>query len=82
MNWKTLVEAEYQKAYILPEGWDSKEKVAEQLGCSDDSVRRALAPALKSGTVESQVFAVWDDITKKVIRVTAYRRVAPKAGKK
>jgi hypothetical protein len=77
MNWKTFVEVQNEKAYILPEGWDSKERIAEQLGCADDSVRRCLAPAIKAGTIESGVFPVWDSVTKRIMRVTAYRR-APK----
>ena len=78
MNWKNLVEAEYEKAYVLPEGWDSKEKIAEQLGCADDSVRRCLAPALKNGSIETAVFPVWDPVTKRIVRVTAYRKLPAK----
>lgn len=74
-NWKTLVEANNAKTYVLPEGWDTKEKVAEQLECSEDRVRLLLAPALKNGTVEAGTFPLWDDVTKRVVRVTAYRRI-------
>jgi hypothetical protein len=74
MNWKSLVEAQNRKTYVLPQGWDSRDKIAEQLECSPDNVRVLLAPAIRAKTVEVQQFPVWDDITKKVLRVTAYRR--------
>jgi hypothetical protein len=74
MNWKTLVEAQNAKSYVLPAGWDSREKIAEQLECSTDRVRVFLAPAIKSGVIETGVYPVWDNVTKRVIRVTAYRR--------
>jgi hypothetical protein len=75
MNWKSFVEADNARTYVLPPGWDSREKIAEQLGCADDSVRRCLAPAIKAGTVECDVFPVWDSVTKRLTRVTAYRKV-------
>lgn len=74
MNWKQLVEAQNKKTYVLPAGWDSRDKIAEQLECSVDNVRILLGPAIRNKTVEVQQFPIWDDITKKVIRVTAYRR--------
>ena len=74
MNWKSLVEAQNKKTYVLPQGWDSRDKVAEQLECSVDNVRVLLGPAIRNKTVEVQQFPVWDDVTKKVIRITAYRR--------
>jgi hypothetical protein len=75
MNWKTFVEADNARTYVLPAGWDSREEIADQIGCAEDSVRQRLAPAIKSGAVESNVFPVWDDVTKRIIRVTAYRKV-------
>ena len=74
MNWKQLVEAQNKKTYVLPAGWDSRDKVAEQLECSVDNVRVLLGPAIRNKTVEVQQFPIWDDITKKVVRITAYRR--------
>ena len=74
MNWKSLVEAQNRKTYVLPQGWDSRDKIAEQLECSVDNVRVLLAPAIRAKSVEVQQFPVWDDITKKVLRVTAYRK--------
>jgi hypothetical protein len=72
-NWKTLVEKENSKTFVLPEGWDSRDTVAEQLECSPEKVNDHLRPAIKAGKVETSVFPVWDSTLKRVIRVTAYR---------
>ncbi len=82
MNWKSYVEKTQAKTYVLPDGWDSRAKVAEDLDCSEDNVRRLLAPAIKSGEVEMQIFPVWDEITKRIMRTTAYRRNGPPPAKK
>lgn len=74
MDWKGLLEQENAKIYVLPKGWDAKDTIVEQLSISDDSVRRTMAPLIKAGTVESGVFPVWDQITKRINRVVAYRR--------
>lgn len=74
MNWKTYVENTQAKTYVLPEGWDARETIAEQLNCSVDNVRKLLAPAVKSGAVEVKQIPLWDKITKKVRSVTCYRR--------
>lgn len=78
MNWKQFVEATQAKTYVLPAGWDSRDKIAEQLGCGVDHVSRLLAPAIKSRSVETNVFPVWDNVTKRVMRVTAYRKIPDK----
>lgn len=72
-DWKALVEATNARTYILPEGWDTKATLAEVLGCSEDRVRIQMAPAVKDRSVETKVFPVWDDIAKRVVRITAYR---------
>jgi hypothetical protein len=74
VNWNALVEAQNRKTYVLPLGWDSRDAIAEQLECSPDRVRVLLGPALRAKTVETSVFPVWDEVTKKVIRITAYRK--------
>jgi hypothetical protein len=82
-NWKSLVEKQNAKSFVLPPGWDSRDDIAEQLECSVDRVRLLLAPGLKTGVIESGIFPVWDGTTKRVNRVTAYRRIDPvAAGKK
>ena len=76
MNFKRIVENSNAKLYVLPEGWTPRDKVAEQLECSPDRVGQHLAPAIKEGTIETKIFPVWDKLTKRVIRVTAYRETS------
>lgn len=73
MNWKNYVEKKNAKTYVLPEGWDSRDKIAEQLECSPDKVDDHLRPALKSGEVIKQSFKVWDEGQKRLLFVVAYR---------
>lgn len=73
MNWKNHVEKISARNFVLPAGWDSREKVADQLECSPERVRVVLAPAIKAGEIEQAVFPVWDPIVKRVVRTTAYR---------
>ena len=82
MNWKTHVEQQSAKTFVLPAGWDSREKIAEQLECSPDRVRLLLAHGIKNGEIETNVFPVWDKITKRVNRVTAFRSNPKKAAVK
>ena len=73
MNWKNYVEKMNAAKYVLPDGWDSKETVAEQLGCSPDRVNEHLKPGIQSKEVEARAFPVWDSVTKRILRVTAYK---------
>lgn len=72
MNWKTLVEKENARTFVLPKGWDSRDTIAAQLDCSPERVRDHLRPALKSGKVKEQQFKVWDPNLKRNVMVTAY----------
>lgn len=74
-NWKSFVESTQAKAYTLPEGWDTRETIADQLGCSCDNVRKLMAPAIKSGAVEFKQLPIWDKTLKRVRSVAAYRKV-------
>ena len=78
-KWLGIVSQTNAKLYVLPEGWDSRDKVAGQLDCSPERVSEQLRPAIKAGSVESKVFPVWDNLTKRVLRVTAYRQIKPSA---
>ncbi len=74
-NWKSFTETLQSKTYKKPDGWDTREAIAEQLGCSVDNVRKLLAPAIKSGAVEFKQLPIWDAVTKKVKSVACYRKV-------
>lgn len=85
-NWKSAVEKSLAEAHVLPDGWDSREEIAEQLGCSDERVRLVMAPLIKDRKAEVKVFTVWDRELKRLSKVTAYREIkaapATQAGKK
>lgn len=76
MNWKSYTEKLNAQTFILPSGWDSKDKVAEQLDCSVEKVDDHLRPAIKSGAVIKQQFKVWDDILKRNTMVWAYQETS------
>lgn len=78
MNWKTYVEKQNEQKYVLPEGWDSREKVANEIGCSPERVNEQLRPGINSREVEVKIFPVWDKQAKRIIRTTAYHRTTPK----
>lgn len=79
MNWKTLANKTNAKTYVLPPGWDSRETVARQLGCSEDRVDDHLRPALNSREVEKKAWPVWDSSLGRKVMVTAYHQTALKA---
>lgn len=76
MNWKTYVEKKNAKTFVLPEGWDSRDTIAEQLECSPEKVRDHLRPALQSKEVLEQRFNVWDAGLGRCVMVTAYRQAS------
>lgn len=73
MNWKNTVSKLNTKHYSFPQGWDTREKIAEQLECSTDRVDTLLAPGLKSGEIEKQQFPVWDERLNRKMLVWGYR---------
>jgi DNA-binding CsgD family transcriptional regulator len=77
-NWKSLVEKTNAKTYVLPDGWDSRESIADQLGCSPEKVNDHLRPGLNAGEIEKQQFPVWSSALNRKVMVWAYRRVQAK----
>lgn len=73
-DYKSIVEQQNKKAYRWPSGWDTREVAAAQLECPVDRVAQLLAPAIREGILEVQAFPVWDDLLKRVVRVTGYRK--------
>ena len=71
MNWKNLVNKTNATTYKWPEGWDTREEVADQLECSPDRVREVLAPAIRAGAVEVKDFKIWED--GRFVRKTGFR---------
>jgi hypothetical protein len=79
MNWKSFADAAKAKKFVLPSGWDSIAKIAEEMGCSEEAARREWDPFVRSAEVERQIFPVWDAMLKRVVRVTAQRPAQAKA---
>jgi hypothetical protein len=72
-NWNKTVTEINRKRYVIPEGWDTREVVAESLECAPDRVADLLKPGIQSGEIERQEFSVWDDARRMTTRVVCYR---------
>jgi len=72
-NWLKAINDINKSRYIIPEGWDTKEQVAEKMQCSPDRVADLLKPGIQSGDFERQEFSVWSEARRLTERVTCYR---------
>lgn len=75
-NWKSVVEKINSETFVLPDGWDSRDSIAEELDCSPEKVDDHLRPGLKSGRFIKQQHKVWDKNLKRNIMVVAYHDTA------
>jgi len=80
-NWNRIIEDHNKKAYKWPDGWDSKETIAEQLECSPERVAEQLSSAIRNGEVEKKLITYWDDGTKRKVSAFGYRPVPKSAPK-
>jgi hypothetical protein len=76
-NWTKTVATINREKYTIPEGWDTRDKVALDLQCAPDRVADLLKPGIQSGQIERQDFPVWDDARRLTVRVTCYRVAGP-----
>lgn len=74
MSWQKAIDKINAEKFKLPPGWDTKEKIANELQCSPDRVHDLLKPGLASGAFESQEFPVWDAKRRMTVRVRCYRQ--------
>lgn len=74
MNWQKAIDRINAEKFQVPAGWDTKEKIANELQCSPDRVHDLLKTGLTSGAFESQEFAVWDPKRRMTVRVRCYRQ--------
>ena len=74
-NWKKIVEDHSKRAYKWPEGWDSRETIAEQLECSPDRVSDILSKSIKDGEIEKKAITYWDNELKRKITSFGYRQL-------
>lgn len=78
-NWKKAVEKLSREKFKTPDGWDTKETVALQLGCSPDRVKEIIKPGLESGDFERREFMIWDERRGVPVRTMCYRIADRKA---
>ena len=72
-NWTKTVTEINRKRYTIPDGWDTKEKIAADLQCSPDRVADLLKPGIQTGEIERQEFSVWDEKRRLTTRITCFR---------
>ena len=75
-NWNRIIENSNKKAYKWPDGWDSKETIAEQLECSPERVAEHLSSAIRNGEVEKKLITCWDDALKRKVSAFGYRPIS------
>ena len=80
-NWNRIIGDHNKKAYKWPDGWDTKETIAEQLDCTTRQVAEHLAGAIKSGDVEKRLITYWDDRAKRKATAYGYRPILKSAPK-
>lgn len=77
-NWNKAVNEINRKRYMIPKGWDSRDVVAEQLGCPPERVGELLRAGIQSGEIERQEFPVWDEAKKTTVKILCYKLVSDK----
>src|SRR6478609_2065580 len=77
-NWAKTVNEINRERYSIPEGWDTREQVAEALQCAPDKVADILKPGIQSGDIERAEFPVWDENRRMTVRVTCFRKTETK----
>ena len=82
MKWKKAVENVNAKRFVIPDGWDTKEQIAQELQCAVDRVGDLLKPGLASGAFEAQDFQVWDAKRRLSIKTRCYRHTGVEANPK
>jgi hypothetical protein len=72
-NWQKVKNKINKKKYATPDGWDSRDTVAEQLKCDPSKVSKILSFGIESGDILCRQFYVWDDIRGTAIIKTFYK---------
>lgn len=78
-NWTKTVATINREKFTIPDGWDTRDKVAADLQCAPDRVADLLKPGIASGQIERQDFPVWDEARRMTVRVVCYRVASIKA---
>lgn len=78
-NWLKTVDSINSKRFTTPEGWETRDQVAESLQCDPSKVGDLMKPGVDSGEIERKSFPVWDQNRRMTVQVVCYRLAA--AGK-
>lgn len=73
-NWKKIVAKNSAEKYKLPEGWDTREKIAKELECAPERVRLILAPGIASGEVQTKSIHIFDKVRRIAVRTQIFRK--------
>lgn len=72
-NWQKAKNKINQKKYSLPDGWDSRDVVADQLKCDPSKVSEILSFGIESGDILCKQFYVWDQVRGRAVNKTFYK---------
>mgnify|MGYP006893242454 FL=1 len=72
-NWQKAKNKIHQKKYSLPEGWDSRDVVSDQLKCDPSKVSKILSFGIESGDILCKQFYVWDQVRGRAVNKTFYK---------
>lgn len=72
-NWLKKVNDINKKRFVIPEGWETRDQVAESLQCDPSKVSDLLKPGVESGEIERQMFPVWDAGRRMAVSTVCYR---------
>ena len=72
-NWLKITNRINQDRYKIPDGWETKEQVAESLQCAPDKVPDLLKAGIQAGDIERAQFPIWVESRRMAVPTTCYR---------
>ena len=72
-NWLKLTNKINAERFQIPDGWETREQVAESLQCAPDKVADLLKAGIQAGDIERAQFPVWCESRRMAIPTTCYR---------
>ena len=72
-NWLRITNRINAERFQVPDGWETREQVAESLQCAVDKVADILKAGIQAGDIERATFPVWSDSRRMAIPTTCYR---------
>ena len=77
-NWLRTVNDINQKRFVIPEGWETREQVAESLQCDPSKVGDLMKPGVEAGEIERALFPLWDTARRMAVSTPCYRLAGAK----